>query len=324
MPPDHSANANKQRGKYTTRACEECRRRRAQVRHVKHISTWITNAFQCDGKKPSCSRCLQGNISCQYSVVEDGRRPASKSYVLSLRQRIESLELLLERHGIDPREREQPSAKRTLDAGPNMRMGKEDSVVDELAEGVKGKLALDESLNFDKDGELRYFGPTSGRLEFQGSSDAPDASEHDKVSGISCLDPINTDLDDIGFSRPIQEHLISLYFKWEQPWFAVVDEELFRQSMYRSGRYCSSLLHVAILAIGSRFSDRIDVRSDPDDPNTAGKFFLEQAKRRLHSEMERPSLTTIQALAVIGVFYVVRRPFPWYTFNYANEAGNWC
>lgn len=67
-------------------------------------------------------------------------------------------------------------------------------------------------------------------------------------------------------------------------------------------------MHVAILAVGSRYSDRIDVRSDPDDPNTAGKFFLEQAKRRLYSEMERPNLTTIQALAIIGIFYVVRCP----------------
>lgn len=255
--------------------------------------------------------------------MEDGRRPASKTYVLSLRQRIESLELLLERHGIDPREREQPSAKRTLDSGPTVKKADDDSTIDELAEGVKGKLALDESLNFDKDNELRYFGPTSGRLEFQTSSDAPSASDHGRISAITCLDPIITGLDDVGFSRPIQEHLISLYFKWEQPWFAVVDEDLFRQSMYRCGRYWSSLLHVAMLAVGSRYSDRIDVRSDPDDPNTAGKFFLEQAKRRLHSEMERPSLTTIQALAVIGTFYVVRRPLSWCTFNYANETGNW-
>lgn len=268
----------------------------------------ITNVFQCDGRRPSCSRCLQGDISCQYSDVEDGRRPASKTYVFSLRQRIESLERLLERHGIDPREREQPSSKQTLDAGANVKKADENSVIAELAEGIKGKLALDESLDFDKDGELRYFGPMSGRLEFQGSSDALNASEHGRISAITCLDPIITDLDDVGFSRPIQEHLISLYFKWEQPWFAVVDEELFRQSMYRCGRYWSSLLHVAILAVGSRYSDRIDVRSDPDNPNTAGKFFLEQAKCRLHSEMERPSLTTIQALAIIGTFYVVRCP----------------
>lgn len=109
----------------------------------------------------------------------------SKTYVLSLRQRIESLELLLERHGIDTREREQPISRKTLDAAANAKKGGDDTAIDELAEGVKGKLALGESLNFDKDGELRYFGPTSGRLEFQGSSDAPDASEHGKISNMS-------------------------------------------------------------------------------------------------------------------------------------------
>lgn len=212
----------------------------------------------------------------------------------------------MERHGIDPREGEQTSSRRALDSGAKAQMEDGDSVVDELAEGVKGKLALDESLNFDMDGELRYFGPTSGRLEFQGSSGALDAFGQGRVSGLDCRDSIITDLDIIGFSRPIQEHLIALYFTWEQPWFAVVDEDLYRQSMNRCGRYWSPLLHVAILAVGSRYSDRIDVRSDSNNPNTAGKMFLEQAKRHLHSEMERPSLTSIQALAIIGTFYIVR------------------
>lgn len=46
MPPDQG-NTSKHRGKYTTRACEECRRRRAKVYHhltnSKHNSKWITN-----------------------------------------------------------------------------------------------------------------------------------------------------------------------------------------------------------------------------------------------------------------------------------------
>lgn len=76
------------------------------------------------------------------------------------------MELLLERHGIDPREQEQPRSRKASDSGADVKKKDDDYAIDELVEGVKGKLALDESMNFDKDGELRYFGPTSGRLEF--------------------------------------------------------------------------------------------------------------------------------------------------------------
>lgn len=40
------------------------------------------------------------------------------------------------------------------------------STLDSLCEEFDGALSLDESLNFDQDGEARYFGLTSGRLEF--------------------------------------------------------------------------------------------------------------------------------------------------------------
>ncbi|KAL4733168.1 fungal-specific transcription factor domain-containing protein [Aspergillus similis] len=256
------------RGKYTTRACEECRRRRAK----------------CDGKKPACSRCVHWQTSCQYSTVEDGRRPASKSYVLSLRQKIDSLERLLERHGVDPRKDKEG-----------------EQAIDELTESFEGRLAFEESLNFDKDGELRYFGPTSGRLQFQSSS-ALHAEE--TVPSTAFCDRADAVTAEIGLSEHIQGHLIELYFTWEHPWFAVIDERLFRADMSSGGRYWSPLLHFSILALGSRFTDRVDVRSDPNDPNTAGKFFLEHAKYYLGKEMETPSLTTIQALVILGMFYI--------------------
>jgi hypothetical protein len=208
--------------------------------------------------------------------------------VLSLRQKIDSLERLLERHGIDPR--------KDNECG---------QAIDELTESFEGRLAFEESLNFEKDGELRYFGPTSGRLQFQSSS-ALHAEE--TVPSIADCDRADAVTAKNGISEYIQDHLIGLYFTWEHPWFSVVDERLFRDGMSSGGRYWSPLLHFSILALGSRFTDRVDVRSDPSDPNTAGKLFLEHAKNYLHKEMETPSLTTIQALAILGMFYIVSGP----------------
>jgi hypothetical protein len=89
-----------------------------------------------------------------------------------LRNRIELLERVLQTHGIDPNaaiqlmtKNDNPDDKPCTKPGPAY--SKAD---DELCTMFDGALTLDESLNYDQDGEVRYFGPTSGRLLFQSSS----------------------------------------------------------------------------------------------------------------------------------------------------------
>lgn len=170
-----------------------------------------------------------------------------------------------------------------------------------LCDQFKGCLALDESLNFDADGEMRFFGPTSGRLQFAAQGVSPEKDSNARVE----TEPLASKAYDAFVPTELETHLIDLYFAWEQPWYQIVDEDLFRDSMANRGRYFTPLLLYSILAMGSRYSDRIETRTDANDPNTAGRFFLEQAKTLLHREMERPSLTTIQALGLIGMFYIV-------------------
>lgn len=279
--------------------------------HFQQFQTVVLTSQQCDGDKPSCSRCRQWSISCRYSATEDGRRPAPKSYVLLLRERIKWLERLLEQHGIDHSTGHGAGSK-----DKHMSMSSE---VDDLCESFKGELTLNGSLNFDQDGEMRYFGPTSGRLQFsdccsseQVTGPAIHSSDPEPVlNGINIdeyLDPTIFDpvIDEFGIPKPLEDRLIDLYFTWEQPWYPVVDEVLFRESLSSRGRYWSPLLHNSILAMGSRFCRECwDVRTDPGGPNTAGKPFLEQARELLYAEMEHPSLTTIQALGNIGMFYFV-------------------
>lgn len=38
--------------------------------------------------------------------------------------------------------------------------------IEDLCKKLEGALSLDDTLNWDQDGEAHYFGPTSGRLEF--------------------------------------------------------------------------------------------------------------------------------------------------------------
>ncbi|PYH43658.1 Zn(II)2Cys6 transcription factor [Aspergillus saccharolyticus JOP 1030-1] len=295
--------ASRARGRYTTKACEECRQRKAK----------------CDGKKPRCSRCAQYNAHCQYSGTEDGRRPAPKSYVLLLRQRIASLEKLLEIHGIDPRTDHDVSATRESGAvhtGEDPQIFSMSPSVDELCQYLKGRLSLDETMNFDQDGEMRYFGPTSGRLQFK----SPEPGEEDRQENayaVPEVEPVLQSIDEFlniriadptieesGISKALQDELVDLYFAWEQPWYPLVDETLFRESLETRGPYWSLLLHYSLLAVGARYSDSPEVRSDPSDSNTAGQPFLERAKTLLHQEMEHPNLLTIQALGNIGLYYI--------------------
>lgn len=123
---------------------------------------------QCDGSRPTCSRCLDRGVRCHYSTAEDGRQPAPKSYVVMLRNRIQLLERVLQAHGIDPDASiAQLSASSDSPEQPPDSCGPLASNTDELSLTFDGALTLDESLNFDQDGEVRYFGPSSGRMLFR-------------------------------------------------------------------------------------------------------------------------------------------------------------
>lgn len=112
------------------------------------------------------------------------------------------------------------------------------------------------------------------------------------------------DMDE-DISPELIDHLLELYFQWEQPWNQVVDETLFRQSQADNDRFFSTLLLNCILAIASRYSERTDVRTDPNDPNTAGQLFLENAEVMLHFDLRSPSIVTVQSLSVMAMAYVV-------------------
>ncbi|KAK1146953.1 hypothetical protein N8T08_002280 [Aspergillus melleus] len=105
-------------------------------------------------------------------------------------------------------------------------------------------------------------------------------------------------------SDELKSHLFELYFTWEQPWYQVVNERLFRESLQQNGRFSTPLLVNCILAIASRYSDRLEVRSILDNPNSAGQLFLERAEALLPFELKWPNITTLQSLAILGMIYV--------------------
>ncbi|KAF7558177.1 hypothetical protein G7Z17_g71 [Cylindrodendrum hubeiense] len=289
--PSASARASATRSKYAWRACQECRRRRAK----------------CDGTRPACSRCLGRDINCVYATEGDNRGTAPKSYVHLLQARINVLEQVLRLHNIDADESVgQLMAMDVLPVtGASAAIGASSAAFDQLCTDFEGALCFDESSNFDRDGEARYFGTTSGRLEFQSPQSVESEDSSSLAQNSQRLNLYSQTLNaEIHVSEELMNHLIDLYFRWEQPWLQVVDEGLFRLSKQTNGRYFSPLLLNCIMAVGSRYCDEPEVRSDPDDPNTAGRIFLETAEVLLHFDLKWPSITTIQSLSLLAVQYV--------------------
>lgn len=248
-------------------------------------------------------------LDCTYDTCQENRGSISRSYARLLHARIKLLEEVLQLHSINIDGSVSRLSTRSLEPldGPSSTVLTTSSAFDELCSTFEGSLCFDEVSNFDQDGEARFFGPTSGRLEFKDCTRSSElctpcsddsTAAHEKPTRRR----FEVALRDLSQQRDIVpgevvEDLINLYFEWEQPWCQVVDEQLFRQSRQTGGRFCSPLLLNCILALGSRYSDRAEVRTDPNDPNIAEVL--------LHFDLKWPSITTIQSLAVMAIVYVV-------------------
>ncbi|KAK7419601.1 hypothetical protein QQX98_003192 [Neonectria punicea] len=267
--------------------------------------------MNCDGQQP-CSRCVDRVLGCTYDTTHENRGSITRSYARLLQARIKLLEEVLQLHSIDIDASVSHLSARNSESleGPSSAVFTTSLAFNELCSTFEGALCFDETSNFDQDGEARFFGPTSGRLEFKSPSSEQFTPSSDDSAVVQeptrprfelALSELSQQTD---ISEELDEHLINLYFEWEQPWNQVVNERLFRHSRQNGGRFFSPLLLNSILGLGSRYSDRIEVRTDPDDPNTAGRMFLETAEVLLHFDLKWPSITTIQSLAVMAMLYV--------------------
>ncbi|KAH8699117.1 fungal-specific transcription factor domain-containing protein [Talaromyces proteolyticus] len=170
------------------------------------------------------------------------------------------------------------------------------------------------SLQFTDHGQLKYFGATSNvhflrdTIPFQvRAPDAPPSShEKDKSpSESSLLEYISPATPSI--PRELEDHLIKLYFAWENPYFRVVDEDAFmsarRRVLSRSnqeddlpGPFCySEFLVNAMCSWGALFTDR----ELPDLPSLHD-FFISQAREKLERDLDNPTIATVQGLAMMS------------------------
>lgn len=250
--------------------------------------------MRCDGQQPVCGSCVRREIDCEYQHGENKRRPPSKKYVESLQARISQLEaqlVALGSSGLPCSDIKDPDEDES-DAG-----GSEDEP-DPLSEltGLVGRL------NVTDDGQLHYFGSQSSLNLFKGPLNATPQATPRRMQTLGINAAAQLGLL-VTISAELQDHLLELYWRWQNPWNYIVHKGAFLASLRgeNDGRYCSPLLLSSIFAIAARYSDRPELCSVPGDLSTAGNAFCEQAKVLLLYESEAPSVATVQAACILAL-----------------------
>lgn len=147
-------------------------------------------------------------------------------------------------------------------------------------------------LSTDRNGQARYFGYTSN---MQVVSTLPTSSTE---SPESATESPARDLDEVQADETeFQAHLVDLYFTYQNPALPVVQKEAFMDAWasQEPGPYFSMFLLHCILARSARLSDRAYT-------SAIVPVYHERIKAELLSQMENPSVATIQALCLYGHF----------------------
>ncbi|KAF5002429.1 hypothetical protein FGRMN_441 [Fusarium graminum] len=103
-------------------------------------------------------------------------------------------------------------------------------------------------------------------------------------------------------------HLLNLHWARQHHTFLLTYRPAVMRDLQCSGQYCSTFMLNAIFACSSKFSPRLDVRDDPNDPSSAGRRFFLRCDELLikDSLLIRPHITTIVGLILLGSTYNAR------------------
>ncbi|EQB56632.1 hypothetical protein CGLO_03351 [Colletotrichum gloeosporioides Cg-14] len=112
---------------------------------------------------------------------------------------------------------------------------------------------------------------------------------------------------DIGKEVPndIEEHLVNLYFTWQDPASHVVKRDMYEKAKVQwrdrmvDNPYYSEALRNAICALGAAFESRHHP-TFVTFPKSLADFFADRAKALLDIELDCPSVATVQAMVILS------------------------
>ncbi|OAP60891.1 hypothetical protein AYL99_05893 [Fonsecaea erecta] len=100
-------------------------------------------------------------------------------------------------------------------------------------------------------------------------------------------------------------HLVSLYFTWWNTFMHPLHQPSLIEAMAARDTMsplCSSFLVNALLALSCSYCDLPGAFADPDDPDTWGEHFYDEARRLWDREEGRASMTNLQGLYLLMLY----------------------
>ncbi|KAJ5928925.1 hypothetical protein N7466_007881 [Penicillium verhagenii] len=161
------------------------------------------------------------------------------------------------------------------------------------------------TLKIAGDGHLRFYGATSNLNLVDVSAtqqrQRPDARtvRHDGQDILNHL-RVGQPVD-----QALEDHLVELYFTWQNPSIYVVDKDMYMTARLKwrneldDTPFYSEVLTNAMCAIGSAF----EARYHPTFitfPKSLAEFFADRAKALLEIELDSPCVATVQALVLMS------------------------
>ncbi|KAJ5485423.1 hypothetical protein N7539_005411 [Penicillium diatomitis] len=283
------------RGRRAAKACTFCRRRK----------------LRCDNGQPTCTNCEVYDNECVYPA--DTARQRCKNH-RPTKARLARLEVENEqlRRQLGAAETHSPDTSRTSEcrqgslrlesqellsttpSGPRCDSGQPEARTLEHSQSAVSRIFI------SPNGDSSYHGLTSTLFD-----DAPtDRRGHGRPAdqrspADHALNFRHGKLDFDGVDPELGMHLLSLHWNRQHHSFLITYRPAFMRDMACDGPYFSKLLLNAIYFGASKFSNRPEVRRDPNDVRTAGWTFRMRVKELLGSALDRSEITTIQALLVM-------------------------
>ncbi|KAJ5347505.1 transcriptional regulator family: Fungal Specific TF [Penicillium brevicompactum] len=169
-----------------------------------------------------------------------------------------------------------------------------EDLIDELSDRVG-------TLRFGPEGQSYFYGPTSTFNLADDDTPVSD-SQPNRISIYNGAD------FDTAVPTALQDHLLNLYFTWQDPSFHVVDREMFEKGKSADLRkektpYYSDALLYAMCSLGAAFETRYHP-SFVTFPKSLGEFLGDRAKILLEMELDYPSVSTVQALIILSSYEI--------------------
>ncbi|KAJ7731550.1 hypothetical protein DFH07DRAFT_755597 [Mycena maculata] len=323
--PKGVSSASRSRGSYVPQACDVCR--------IKKI--------KCDGVKSVCGPCVASGREAECAWTKGPvRKPRTEAHFEALRKRTDALKAyskLLEDMLAKCVCRQSGNSNGHLQFRPQeMDEDVEDLDEDESDQGIAQELEklkvcvpyrscnflplfvqLEESdlLLHGITAPFRFASNPPGSSLFPEIVRNPTASHILMVDGVDGTHP-NPDVDwsrylppQVPLDRHEHDRVLDLCFKFFTMWCMRVVPALFLRDMHRhlsnprsgvppKSPHYSPMLHNALIALATAFSDdpRISARESRE-------HFVAAAKSYLEDECQRPAISVVHALSLIGSYH---------------------